>query len=101
MPALTTLAVPSVPAAPPSPTDTVPASIRSVPANVLDPVTDSVPAPACVIVPVPDIVFGRASVSARLNTRSAFTVTAPVPSDPDVPPSPTRSVPPVIVVTPE
>jgi hypothetical protein len=72
----------------PSPTDTVPVSIRSVPAKVFAPVIASVPAPAWTIVPVPETTFGSERLSERSNTRLALTVTAPVPREPLVPPSP-------------
>jgi hypothetical protein len=44
--------------------------------------------------------FATEIVSVRLNTSAALSVTAPVPSVPDVPPLPIWSVPPLIVVVP-
>ncbi len=56
------------------------------------------PVPDWVTEPVPLMALGTVSVSVRLNTSAPLSVTGPVPSVPEVLPSPTWTVPPVIAV---
>ncbi len=58
------------------------------------------PEPAWFTAPVPEITFVTVIVSERLKASVALFVTLPAPSEPDVPPSPIRSVPALIVVVP-
>lgn len=55
------------------------------------------PLPCCWTVPEPEITAGNASESLRLKMSVPELVTAPWPSEPVVPPSPTWSVPPELI----
>lgn len=59
------------------------------------------PEPACRSRPDPVITLPTVITSDRLKASVPLSVTAPEPSDPDVPPAPTCSVPAEIVVPPE
>ena len=56
--------------------------------------------PAWVNVPVPEIALATVKAFDRLTLRAALLMTAPEPSVPVVPPVPTCSVPPLMVVVP-
>ena len=72
--------LPNVPVAPPAPTDRVrPAAIVVGPVNVLAPVNEIVPAPACVRLPVPPIALAIVRAALRLKIRAPAFVTAPEP----------------------
>ena len=90
----------SEPVVPPSPIWSVPAAIVVPPAWVAAPVTTSVPAPCFVSDPLPEMSPPKVDVSERSKTSAPSLATSPE-SEPEVPPSPTLSVPYPIVVPPE
>src|ERR1043166_3682461 len=82
----------------------VPADALSVPPadQVCAPLMVSVPEPSCSMVPAPPTALPKTTASLRSNVSDVelLMVTAPVPNAPAVPPLPTWSVPPEIVVAP-
>ncbi len=87
------------PVLPPLPICSVPAEMVVPPPWLLAPVSVSVPVPAWVRVPWPDTSPVKVRSSDRLKTSAASTLTLPA-RLPDVPPSPTCSVPPEMLVPP-
>ena len=89
----------TLPAVPPSPRAIVPPVTVVSPVYVLALVSVSVPAPAFVTAPLPEITAPNANESERLNARTALFVMSPA-TEPVVEPLPIANVPPVIVVPP-
>lgn len=102
VPLLVTLVdVPSVPVVVPLPICSVPALIVVEPLQSLSADSVVVPVPACVTVPVPEILAPTTkAASVRLNTKAVLLVMTPVPNAPEVPALPICRVPPLMVVVP-
>ena len=102
VPLLVTVAeVPNVPVVPPLPICNVPALIVVAPLQSLSADNVVVPEPACMTLPVPDILAPTTkALSVRLKTRSELLVITLELIAPEVPALPICKVPPLIVVVP-
>ncbi len=90
------------PAVAPSPTTTVPSCTVVPPEKLLEPVSESVPAPLFTRLPDPLIALAKVALPARLKASAAPLPTATsVASAPPVPPAPIWRVPPATVTPPE